>query len=57
MESDMLVPFPFTEASADNYSATEQHDEDAMDDTPEGWLGNRKRRLWKSTCIRAALNV
>ena len=33
--------------------------EDAMDDDgdAEGWLGNRRRKLWKSTCTRAALNV
>lgn len=23
----------------------------------EGWTGNRHRKLWKSTCTRAALNV
>lgn len=28
---------------------------DADDEEP--WLGNRKRKLWKSTCTRAALNV
>ena len=33
--------------------------EDAMDDDSDvqGWLGNRRRKLWKSTCTRAALNV
>ncbi|KAJ7582625.1 nuclear pore protein 84/107 [Mycena floridula] len=37
--------------------ANEQSDEDAMDDEdPELWKGNRNRKLWKSTCIRAALN-
>ncbi|KAF9244485.1 107-domain-containing protein [Melanogaster broomeanus] len=29
----------------------EEEDEDA-----EGWQGNRRRRLWKSTCAKAALN-
>ncbi|KAF9469517.1 nuclear pore protein 84/107 [Collybia nuda] len=37
--------------------STEPHDDDSMDaDDPEPWLGNRKRKLWKSTCTRAALN-
>ena len=27
------------------------------DDDAEGWQGNRRRRLWKSTCVKAALNV
>jgi hypothetical protein len=40
--------------------ATEPREDDpmAMDaDDIETWYGNRRRRLWKSTCIRAALNV
>lgn len=37
--------------------AHEQND-DGMDDEDdaEGWQGNQRRRLWKTTCIRAALN-
>lgn len=27
------------------------------DDDAEGWQGNRRRRLWKSTYVKAALNV
>lgn len=38
-------------------TANERHDEDAMEDDDEGWQGNRRRKLWKSTCTRAALNV
>ncbi|KAH7921000.1 nuclear pore protein 84/107 [Leucogyrophana mollusca] len=32
---------------------------DGMDDVDdaEGWQGNRRRKLWKSTCARAALNT
>ncbi|KAH8091774.1 nuclear pore protein 84/107 [Cristinia sonorae] len=37
--------------------SNEPKDEDAMDDgESEGWHGNVRRKLWKSTCIRAALN-
>ncbi|KAJ8594203.1 hypothetical protein M405DRAFT_760907 [Rhizopogon salebrosus TDB-379] len=38
--------------------ANEQRDDDGIDDTDdaEGWQGNRHRKLWKSTCSRAALN-
>ncbi|KAG6332899.1 hypothetical protein ID866_6186, partial [Astraeus odoratus] len=37
--------------------ANERRD-DGIDDEEdaEGWQGNQRRRLWKSTCIRAALN-
>lgn len=39
-------------------AANEPTDDDAMeDDDLEAWLGNRRRKLWKSTCTRAALNV
>ncbi|KII84942.1 hypothetical protein PLICRDRAFT_146529 [Plicaturopsis crispa FD-325 SS-3] len=31
-------------------------EEDAMEDD-EGWRGNRRRKLWKSMCTRAALNT
>ena len=40
--------------------ATEQREDDPMAidaDDVETWSGNRRRRLWKSTCVRAALNV
>ncbi|KAJ3474231.1 hypothetical protein NLI96_g12576 [Meripilus lineatus] len=38
--------------------STEPRDEDAMDegDEHDSWRGNQKRKLWKSTCTRAALN-
>ncbi|EGO23158.1 hypothetical protein SERLADRAFT_450816 [Serpula lacrymans var. lacrymans S7.9] len=38
--------------------ANEPRDEDAMEDEDdaEGWQGNPRRTLWKSTCTRAALN-
>lgn len=40
------------------YAANEQCEEGFEDeDDAEGWQGNRRRRLWKSTCIKAALNV
>lgn len=38
--------------------ANEQSEEGIEDeDDAEGWQGNRRRRLWKSTCVKAALNV
>lgn len=39
--------------------ANEPRDEDAMEDVDEydAWKGNRKRKLWKAACTRAALNV
>lgn len=39
--------------------ANEPREEDAMDDSDDldVWKGNRRRRLWKSACIQAALNV
>ncbi|KAN0078059.1 Nuclear pore protein 84/107 [Tylopilus felleus] len=37
--------------------ANEQSEEGIEDeDDAEGWQGNRRRRLWKSTCVKAALN-
>ncbi|KAG1743856.1 hypothetical protein EDB19DRAFT_2023984, partial [Suillus lakei] len=38
--------------------ANEQRDYDGIDDAEdaEGWQGNPRRKLWKSTCARAALN-
>ncbi|KAI0942549.1 hypothetical protein AcW1_003147 [Taiwanofungus camphoratus] len=40
--------------------ATEPRENDAMEDEEmdvnEGWRGNLRRRLWKLTCTRAALN-
>ena len=38
--------------------ATEPTEDEAMDvESIETWIGNPKRRLWKTTCTRAALNV
>lgn len=38
--------------------ATEPRDEDVMDEEDfESWKGNQRRRLWKTACTRAALNV
>ncbi|KAL4062442.1 nuclear pore protein 84/107 [Scleroderma yunnanense] len=36
-----------------------EHRDDGLDDEDdaEGWQGNQRRRLWKTTCIRAALNT
>ncbi|KAJ6620333.1 107-domain-containing protein [Mycena sp. CBHHK59/15] len=35
----------------------EQYEDDVMEeDLPDAWQGNRRRRLWKSTCTRCALN-
>ncbi|GJE90630.1 nuclear pore complex protein [Phanerochaete sordida] len=38
--------------------ANEPRDEDAMDESEDFdvWRGNRRRKLWKSACISAALN-
>ncbi|KAF8836112.1 nuclear pore protein 84/107 [Paxillus ammoniavirescens] len=37
--------------------ANEPHEDGFEDeDDAEGWQGNRRRRLWKSTCAKAALN-
>ncbi|KAF6745641.1 nuclear pore complex protein [Ephemerocybe angulata] len=37
--------------------STESKDDDAMaEDDAEFWHGNRRRKLWKKTCIHAALN-
>ncbi|KAG8215686.1 nuclear pore complex protein [Butyriboletus roseoflavus] len=37
--------------------ANEQPEEGFEDEEDtEGWEGNRRRRLWKSTCVKAALN-
>jgi len=44
----------------DPLTANEQRDDDGIDDAEEdaeGWQGNPRRKLWKSTCARAALNV
>ncbi len=32
-------------------------EEGTEDDFVGGWSGNERRKLWKSTCTRAALNV
>lgn len=40
--------------------ASEQHDDgddDMEAEEVEAWSGNRKRKLWKVACVRAALNV
>lgn len=41
------------------WHAANEHRDDGLDDEDdaEGWQGNQRRRLWKTTCIRAALNV
>ncbi|KAF5320046.1 hypothetical protein D9611_010388 [Ephemerocybe angulata] len=37
--------------------STESKDDDAMaEDDAEFWHGNRRRKLWKKTCVHAALN-
>jgi hypothetical protein len=58
MESDWYAFVSHTLLYAHNILANEHHEEDAMeDDDSEVWVGNRHRKLWKSTCTRAALNV
>jgi nuclear pore complex protein Nup107 len=42
--------------------ANEPRDDDAMgygadEEGYDGWIGNRRRKLWKATCTQAALNV
>ena len=39
--------------------ASEPREDDEMDDAEDfgSWQGNQRRKLWKSTCTRAALNV
>lgn len=43
------------------YAANEPRDEDAMEDEDaedsQQWRGNVRRRMWKTVCQRAALNV
>jgi hypothetical protein len=41
------------------FLATKPRDEDEDEDneSPNFWQGNRNRRLWKTTCTKAALNV
>lgn len=41
------------------YVVNSPKDEDAMedDDLKEGWRGNQRRKLWKTACTRAAMNV
>ncbi|KAH7906565.1 nuclear pore protein 84/107 [Hygrophoropsis aurantiaca] len=38
--------------------ANDQREEEGMEDIDdaEGWQGNQRRKLWKATCARAALN-
>ncbi|KAF9488030.1 nuclear pore protein 84/107 [Pleurotus eryngii] len=36
--------------------ASEVSEDDDEADETDAWQGNRRRRLWKSTCVRAALN-
>ncbi|KIK67022.1 hypothetical protein GYMLUDRAFT_69211 [Collybiopsis luxurians FD-317 M1] len=37
--------------------ANEQGDDDTDEEDVDAWTGNTHRKLWKSTCTRAALNV
>ncbi|KAJ7221638.1 nuclear pore protein 84/107 [Mycena pura] len=38
-------------------STNEQYEDDSMEeDLTDAWEGNRRRQLWKSTCIRSAIN-
>jgi hypothetical protein len=43
--------------------ANEPYDEDGVEGGGEeeeeydGWIGNRRRKLWKTTCTQGALNV
>ena len=37
--------------------ANEDWEGDTMEEDGQAWMGNSRRKLWKSTCTRAALNV
>ena len=42
----------------DRFQATETEQELSDDEgEPEFWIGNPNRKLWKASCIRAALSV
>ncbi len=46
------VPPSASERKLDDVSSDDEMDEDL-----ESWSGNRSRRLWKATCVQAALSV
>ncbi|KAJ3559201.1 hypothetical protein NM688_g483 [Phlebia brevispora] len=52
----VVVAFGLTSQTRE---ATEPRDEDAMDEAEDfdTWKGNQRRKLWKMTCTRAALNT
>jgi len=60
MEGNLFVflVFVFARFITDRSPAAETLDDDVMDsDDNDAWMGNRQRKLWKSACVRAALNV
>ena len=59
MEGNLFVfLFVFARFITDRNPAAENLDGDVMDaDDDDAWMGNRQRKLWKSACVRAALNV
>ena len=60
MEGNLFVflVFMFARLIIDNDPAAETLDDDAMDaDDNDAWMGNRQRKVWKSACVRAALNA
>jgi len=46
------VPPSATERKSDDVSSDDEMNEDL-----DSWSGNRSRRLWKATCVQAALSV
>lgn len=50
-----------SKALTDDSTASEKRSEELSDEEediePELWSGNRNRKLWKATCVRAALSV
>lgn len=62
MESTSCVVFSFSRLLEDSpCTATEQKLEEDINDederNEETWSGNQNRKLWKSTCVQAALSV
>lgn len=45
------------EDSTQGFIANEPDQTDMDEDDEDAWTGNLNRRLWKSACTRAALNV
>jgi hypothetical protein len=57
MEGYWYVRPPCLFPSIHRNPGEEEYEDDTMDDGSQSWLGNRRRKLWKSSCTHAALNV